>query len=106
ETERDAALAVRDHALVDRDAAVTATEQARAERDQALAERDDARRERDTARSTLTQFEAQRAHESSSLGAAMVMRRAVQTPPAFKPAPSIVPRVAAVIFMLLIVVAL
>jgi hypothetical protein len=106
QTERDAALAVRDHALADRDAALVSLEQVAAERDGALTARDDALRELSGARATVEQFQVRRAHEASSLGAAMVMRRAVQTPPAFRRSSPILPRAVVIIVLLAIVVAL
>ncbi len=106
ESERAAALALRDHALADRDTALAAQQQAIAERDSALLARDDALRELGGTQAALGQFEAQRAHEASSLGAAMVMRRAVQTPPNFKRSSPVLPRAVAVIVLLAIVVAL
>lgn len=106
QSERDAALSVRDHALADRDAALVIRDAALAERDAALAAREDAFRERDSAGAALVGLQAQRAQESSTLGAAMVMRRAVQAPPAFRRSAPILPRALAVIVLLAAVVAL
>jgi hypothetical protein len=106
ETERDAALALRDHALADRDAALVARDDAAAERQAALSARDDALRDRDSLRSALEQHQSQRAHEASARGAAMVMRRAIQEPPAFRAQAHVLPRALAIIVLLAIVVAL
>jgi hypothetical protein len=92
EAERDSALALRDHALAERDAAV-------ATREDALAERDALARANGQLQSDLSQ-------QLSSHGAAMVMRRAVQTPPAFERAGSLAPRTLVIIALLAILVAL
>jgi len=105
ETERDAALALRDHALADRDTALTARDHAVADLAAAIAARDDALRERDSLRSRLDQVQLERTEQASSRGAAMVMRRAILEPPAFRRPPSVLPRALAIIVLLATVVA-
>jgi hypothetical protein len=92
EAERDSALSLRDHALAERDAALAAL-------DDALVDRDSLARAHDQVQSELS-------HQISSHGAAMVMRRAVQEPPAFERHAGVLPRAIVVIALLAIMVAL
>jgi hypothetical protein len=89
-TERDAALAVRDHALAARDAATAA-------RDRALAEHDGLVRTNDRLQIELAdQISARR-------GAALVIRRAAQAPPASRPFALLIPRAIALVVVVLVV---
>ena len=80
--------------------------QALAERDAALAARDDVARERESIRGAIDQLNAKVAHQVSSRGAAMVMRRALLQPAAFRTHPPLLPRALAIIVLMAAVVVL
>ncbi len=88
--ERDTALAVRDHALSERDAATVA-------RDKALAQHNGLVRTNDRLQSELAD------QVSARRGAALVIRRAAQEPPASRPFAMLLPRAIALVVLVLIV---
>ena len=104
ESDRDAAAAARDQALAERDAALTLRAHALAERDAATAARDKAMAEHDGLRRNNERLQSQLADQiSARRGAALVIRRAAQEPPASRPFALIVPRAIALIVLLAIV---
>jgi hypothetical protein len=116
--ERAAALAAQGRAESEREEAVTARDQALAERDTALAVRDHALAERDAATAardktlaghnslvrTNDRLQTELADQiSARRGAALVIRRATQEPPASRPFALLVPRAIALVVLILIV---
>jgi hypothetical protein len=106
ESERDGALEARNQANAERDAAQRLRAEAEAERIGALASRDDAIRDRESIRAAIDHRGAEVAHEASSRGAAMVMRRVAQEPAAFRTSAPLLPRALAVIVLMAAVVVL
>ncbi|MFL5822672.1 MAG: hypothetical protein ACJ764_04445 [Solirubrobacteraceae bacterium] len=104
--QRSAALEAQTQAQTERDAALASLAQAELERDGALTARDHAVGEQESLRTTVDRLQSELAHQASTHGAAMVMRRAVQEPPFYRPHPRVVSRALAIIGLLAVVVVL
>lgn len=103
ESERDEAAAARDQALAERDAAVAVRHHALAERDAARAARDKALAEHSGLVRTNERLQTELADQiSARRGAALVIRRAAQEPPASRPFALLVPRAIALLVLVLI----
>ncbi|HWD66043.1 MAG TPA: hypothetical protein VG405_12815 [Solirubrobacteraceae bacterium] len=93
ESEREAAVGARDQALAERDAALAVRHHALAERDAATAARDRALTEHDGLVRTNDRLQTELANQiSARRGAALVIRRAAQQPPASRPFALLVPQ--------------
>jgi len=103
-SERDSALSVRDRAVAERDAARSVRDQVIVERDAADAARDAAMSEREALSRTSEQAQSELADLLSARGAALVMRRAAQTPAVSRRYGKILP--AAVTFIVVLAILL
>jgi hypothetical protein len=106
ESERDTALQAQAQAEADSQVAHMLRDQAQAERDEALAATEQAIQERESIRDAIVQLNSEVAHNVSSRGAAMVMRRAVQEPASFRTHAPLLPRALAIILLMAVVVVL
>lgn len=106
ESERDAAVWALDQAAAERDGARALRDHALAERDTAEAARDEAVYQRDALSRTSQRLQSELAGLSSARGAAMVMRRAVQEPPAVRRHPAVLRGAFAIIVALVLVLIL
>jgi hypothetical protein len=105
ESDRDAAIAARDQALAERDAAVAVRDHALAERNAATAARDQVLSDRDKLARSNDRLQTELADQiSARRGAALVIRRAAQDPPASRPFALLIPRV--ITLLVVVVIAL
>jgi hypothetical protein len=105
ESEREEAVATRDQALAERDTALAVRDHALAERDAATAARDKTLAEHGGLVRTNDRLQTELADQiSARRGAALVIRRAAQQPPASRPFALLIPR--AIGLVVLIVIAL
>lgn len=103
EADRDAAIAARDQALSERDTAVAVRDHALAERNAANAVRDQVLGDRDKLARSNDRLQTELADQiSARRGAALVIRRAAQDPPASRPFALLVPRAVALLVIVLI----
>jgi hypothetical protein len=106
ESERDLAVAECDRAISQRDEALSSRDHAVAERDAAMAARDESARQRDAMAGASERLQTELAELSSTRGAALVMRRAVQEGPYSRRSPLVGPVTAAILLVLAVVVVL
>jgi hypothetical protein len=106
ESERDLAVAECERAIAERDGALALRDHAIAERDAAAATRDEITRQRDGLARTSEQLQSELAQLSSTRGAALVMRRAVQERSHSRRSPLVGPVAMAMLVLLAVVVVL
>jgi uncharacterized protein (DUF3084 family) len=106
ESERDTAFEVADQAKAECEAAQRVRDEGEAKCMGALASRDEAIRDRESIRGAVDHLGAEVAHEASSRGAAMVMRRVAQEPSAFRTSSPLLPRALALIVLMAAIVVL
>lgn len=100
EVERDSAVALRDQAIAERDAALALRDHALAERDAAVVARDRVLSDRDSLVRTNDRLQSELADQMSARrGAALVIRRAAQDPPASRPFALLLPRAIALLIL-------
>jgi hypothetical protein len=104
ESDRDLAIAECDRALSEREGAIALRDHAVAERDAAAAARDELTQQRDALAGTSARLQSELAELSSTRGAALVMRRAVQERSHSRRSPVVGPVAIATLVLLAVVV--